>query len=347
MHTRKSLSFDQSHGFSSTPGSSLSKTFRFYDMPRELRDIIYSETLGDVALRLTCELDLSAQGLPSSNLLLVSRQMKDELEEQSQKPLRATIKDAKGFQLFGPADDGISDAVEHIDFPSQAYKAHELHFSLAIDHDAAVVRHLSLIQDTIGRMPKLKSLTLKIGICEEAMFHDPEHWRRMLQDRGWTQLAHLVQFEVFETGHWFQESFDQEWTWTLFRWNRNLGQLEAPELSRTLQSMVEFLDRHAPTFITPVEYSATTTSNMNFDSVKLRLRMGEYTTPEAFITDVLHVVRNGKRISENDAQYYLAHELETRLWDGVRKVPHWGYIQLGAFQNTDVSRESPAESQGS
>ena len=86
-----------------------------------------------------------------------------------------------------------------------------------------------------------------------------------------------------------------------------------------------------------MEGGAVTAEELSFEDVTVRVEKGAYTTAEAFVADLLQVVRNGKRIKKNDRQYGMAHRFEKWIWKAVRRVPHWGHIQPTDLESTEIA----------
>ena len=100
---------------------------------------------------------------------------------------------------------------------------------------------------------------------------------------------------------------------------------------------------HAWPFLQPVngdevaDYYSVITSPMDLSTIERKLDTDAYGEGgvEAFIRDVLLVVRNARRYNAESTPYAkAAGRLERELWKRVREVPEWGWVESSAFEGT-------------
>lgn len=66
--------------------SDLHNIFPFFELPRELRDMVYDEGLDDHEMTLKCGMMLRAMAVANTNFLLVNRQFQEEYQQRGEPP---------------------------------------------------------------------------------------------------------------------------------------------------------------------------------------------------------------------------------------------------------------------
>ncbi|KAK4629162.1 hypothetical protein CLAFUW4_08182 [Fulvia fulva] len=98
-----------------TTSNTAHTVFPFFDLPLELRDMIYDETLEDRQDQRLCNsVYLKAKGVPRTNILLVSKDVKQEYEQRATKHSHLTVKDLRSYDEVRTALPAAAKKVSHI-----------------------------------------------------------------------------------------------------------------------------------------------------------------------------------------------------------------------------------------
>ncbi|GIZ43431.1 hypothetical protein CKM354_000665900 [Cercospora kikuchii] len=165
--------------------------FAFFDLPRELRDMIYEAAVEDRSQPGSkTQPTLRAKRVPLPQLLQVSRRFSDEYREHIGGSSSLHLSDHVDFQL---ANVGSS-----IGIPTAARKIRTLHIRLASFDGEELSEELELHEKwaalALQTLPDLQELTFRLDVCTT---EDATGATDLLSKPVWSTLPHLSRLEIW------------------------------------------------------------------------------------------------------------------------------------------------------
>ena len=173
------------------------KIFPFFELPRELRDFIYEQSLQSKDQRLRCGICLKAKDTSPTNVPLVSKQVKRELEECAHRRSHLTIADRLGFDEHT----GI------ITLPPAAKKIWTLSVEACPEDPKEMGLSLRWIRHVTAQMFSLISLSVKV-VAEIEVETTVEEWVEGLEISNHTTLPKLQAVQIL---HASQDLYNECW----------------------------------------------------------------------------------------------------------------------------------------
>ncbi|KAK4498889.1 hypothetical protein PRZ48_009399 [Zasmidium cellare] len=129
--------------------------FRFFDLPRELRDLAYDELLiSHVFIELECRLEVDACEVVRPNLMTISRQFAREYKERSEKKQVTTVSDRPPVVLHGLT-------ARLMPLPNLLRNTKKLSIYVFGAPDVLEL-HKNWILATVTALPRVESLSLRV-----------------------------------------------------------------------------------------------------------------------------------------------------------------------------------------
>lgn len=203
-------------------------TFPFLELPKELRDMIYDEALDDKEdQRLSRDLFLKARSVPRTNLLLASKQVKQEYEERAAKHSQLIIKAIENHDTYDNSNNGDDDVDESIYnqvpiLPPAANRVPIITLEPYVaDLNWPREASLDLLIPLIGMITSasfsLTALNIRVIMMLTTsrrlqpwnFVNDTVHdWIRELERLEWTDVPKLRNFQILDTGRGFYHAME-------------------------------------------------------------------------------------------------------------------------------------------
>lgn len=157
--------------------------FPFFDLPLEMREMIYDESLEDEAVKLLCGFELDLANVPATNMLLVSKDFRREYLLRADKRSQMTIADVTSWMP------GVTQ------FPSPATRVHSIRLQLVFVCHEDDQDHLEWLSELIPRCEKLRVLDARIHYDPHILSFAKA---RDLISKDWIVLQSLTTLKVYE-----------------------------------------------------------------------------------------------------------------------------------------------------
>ncbi|KAK4628946.1 hypothetical protein CLAFUW4_08376 [Fulvia fulva] len=187
--------------------NSTKNIFPFFDVPLELKDMIYDETLEDVDTYLEVGLRVEAKNVPPTNALLISKKFKEELETRAKKHSHLFIKDKWESAPVPKLENAI--------LPEPATKIRRLAFETAANYTDYMEYPDQWFSRLTVQMDWLRSFDIKIIalICEDSQSEEDseygvDEWDRSLREQSWWELREFKGLQVLNAGYEHKEDWD-------------------------------------------------------------------------------------------------------------------------------------------
>ena len=220
------------------------KVFPFFDLPAELRNMIYDQSLDDREdQELSCHLHLKPKIVPRTNLLLVSKQMKQEYEERARKHSQLVIRDPESY------NSGIEELPT---LPPAASKVATIILELFIgdleDLDIPLDDFAPLISLVTGPTFHVKGLSISIIMELDTDFDTADDWVRELKKQAdWEDLPKVQSIQVYNAGqgYWNALKGKQRVAKVIAEWKKSTGKFEVLEEPRSevLEGLPCYIER--------------------------------------------------------------------------------------------------------